>query len=153
MSPDLATLPSRVGTELGVTDWERFDQAQVDAYAALTGEDLWIHTDPARAAGSPHGGTIVQSSLLMARFAAWIRETGPWLPEPACPLNYGYDRVRIPAALRTGAAVRGRVVLTAFTRRAPGQMQAHIAIKAERDDATTVIAADWIIVFALGLGS
>ena len=87
VAAQLDRLQSKVGTELGVTDLERFTQAQVDEYAALTGEDLWVHTDPVRAASSPYGGTIVQATLLIARFGAWIRHTGPWLPEPASALN------------------------------------------------------------------
>ena len=149
MSPDVKALHSRVGTEMGVTPWERFDQAQVDAYAALTEEDLWIHTDTTRAAASPYGGTLVQASLLMARFGAWVRQTGPWLPGPASALNYGYDRVRIPSSLRTGAAIRGRIVLTDLVQRSPSLLQARIGVTGEREDTQTVIAADWIIVFVL----
>ena len=149
VAAQLVRLQSKVGTELGVTGLERFTQAQVDEYAALTGEDLWVHTDPVRAASSPYGGTIVQATLLIARFGAWIRETGPWLPEPASALNYGYDRIRIPGGLRTSVGVRGRIFLKSLEYRNPRMVQTRVAITAERQDGAVVIAADWITVFVL----
>lgn len=149
IAAQLAGLRLKVGTEMGVTAPERFSQSQVNEYAVLTGEDLWVHTDPVRAASSHFGGTIVQATLLIARFGAWIRQTGPWLPEPAGVLNYGYDRVRIPGSLLIGASVRGRVFLSSLEHRTPEMIQARVAITAERDDGKVVIAADWIMVFVL----
>lgn len=146
--PDLAALRGRVGAGAALTAWERFDQAAVDAYGRLTGESLWVHSDPARAAASGFGGTIVQSSLLMARFGAWIQAVGLWLPEPATPLNYGYDRVRIPGALRVGEAVRGRVSLASMPEPRAGMIRLELDVVAERDsEARPVLAARWLVAF------
>ncbi len=145
----LHRLRGLAGGQPAFSAWERFDQDAVDAYAALTGEDLWIHTDPARAAASPFGGTIVQASLLMARFGAWLRDTGFWLPGPAVPLNYGFDRVRILRGLPTGAPVRSRIQLRELDERPP-MLKLHVAVVAERDDGgRPVLAAEWIVAFQL----
>lgn len=146
--PELEALRGRVGAGAELTAWERFDQAVVDAFGGLTGEALWIHTDAARAASAGFGGTIVQSSLLMARFGAWIQATGLWLPAPAMPLNYGYDRVRIPGALRVGDAVRGRVSLAVMTEPRPGMVRLELDVLAERDTAAPpVLTARWLVAF------
>jgi acyl dehydratase len=145
----LAQLRRRVGQQAAVTLWERFDQAQVDTYGALTGEDLWIHCDPARAAASSFGGTIVQASLLMARFGDWIRQCGAWLPEPAMPLNVGYDRVRILGALPVGRDVQGRVMLDKLIE-SEGRVRLHLKVEAESPEADRpIITAEWIVMFML----
>ncbi len=145
----LVRLRGQAGGAALLTEWEHFDQAAVNAYGALTGEDLWVHTDPARAAASRFGGTIVQASLLMARFGAWLRAAGLWLPEPAVPLNYGFDRVRILRGLPVGAAVRGRLRLRALAE-GDARIQLHVDLEAERDDAgKPVVAAEWIVAFLM----
>jgi acyl dehydratase len=39
-------LKTRVGDELGVSDWRDVTQADIDAFAEVTGDDQWIHVDP-----------------------------------------------------------------------------------------------------------
>lgn len=143
----LSDLRDRLGAA-AVTPWETHGQAAVDAYAAVTGEDLWIHTDPGRAASSSFGGTIVPSSLLLARFGAWLRAVDLWLPEPAMPLNYGYDRIRIPGSLRVGAPCRGRLTLATLdtARAGMARLGVRVAVEAEGTD-VPVLAADWLMVF------
>ncbi len=145
----IAELGGRAGQEIGVTAWERFDQASVACYAALVGETHWIHTDAERAARSRFGSTVVQASLLMARFGAWIEACGVWLPEPAVPINYGYDRVRMLSPLRVGEPVRGRVALGRFALSARSvRMDLHV--EAERPGGgKPVISAEWIVMFQL----
>ena len=149
LAASLARLRGWVGAEMGRTEWESFDQAQVSAYGAMTGEDLWIHTDPVRAAGSRFGSTIVQASLLMARFGAWIQACGAWLPEPAVPVNYGYDRVRILGALPVGERVRARVVVKQLIETADA-VRLHLLLEVQRPDTDRpVISAEWIVMFLL----
>ena len=149
LAASLERLRARVGAEIGLTEWESFDQAQVLAYGAMTGEDLWIHTDPVRAAASQFGSTIVQASLLMARFGAWIQACGAWLPDPAVPVNYGYDRVRVLSALPVGEPVRARVVMEQLTETA-GAVRMHLLLELQRaGHDKPVISAQWIVMFLL----
>jgi len=145
----LSRLRTCVGGDVGITEWEHFDQEQVWTYGAMTGEDLWIHCDPVRASASQFGSTIVQASLLMARFGSWIQACGAWLPEPAVPVNYGYDRVRILSTLPVGEPVRARVVLEQLTESA-GAVRMHLLLELERaGHDKPVISAQWIVVFLL----
>ncbi len=98
------------GSDLGVTEWREITQAEVDAFADLTGDHQWIHVDPARAADSPLGGTIVHG-LLTLSFAPTMTASLLSLTGVAFALNYGYDRVRFPAPLHVGARVRLRATL------------------------------------------
>ena len=53
-----AELKARVGTEIGTSDWLTIDQSRIDAFAAVTGDDQWIHIDPKRAAAGMFGSTV-----------------------------------------------------------------------------------------------
>ena len=98
------------GRELGVTDWREITQAEVDAFAAATGDHQWIHVDPERAAASPLGGTIAHG-LLTLSLAPAMTSSLLSFEGFAFALNYGYDRVRFPAPLPVGARVRLRAKL------------------------------------------
>ncbi len=47
---DVRTLADRVGQEIAVSDWLEVTQSRIDQFAAATGDNQWIHVDPARAA-------------------------------------------------------------------------------------------------------
>ena len=51
-------LKTRVGTEVGVTDWFTIEQKMADVFGALTGNPDAMHNDPEWAKHSPWGGTI-----------------------------------------------------------------------------------------------
>jgi acyl dehydratase len=59
-------LAGRVGTRLGTSDWVAVTQEAVDAFADVTGDRQWIHTDPQLAAASPFGGTIAHGYFTLS---------------------------------------------------------------------------------------
>jgi acyl dehydratase len=101
----LDELADAAGTDLGTSDWIVVDQARIDAFAEATGDHQWIHTDPARAADGPFGGTIAHGfltlSLLPAFFAELYRVDGL-----AMSINYGLNRVRFVSPVRSGSRLR-----------------------------------------------
>jgi acyl dehydratase len=111
---EIDELSARVGTELGVSDEVLISQETVDAFAGVTGDHQWIHTDPVRAADSPFGGTVAHGYLTLALALA------PTLLDQVLPLggfamavNYGLDKLRFAAPLPVGEQVRMRVLLDA----------------------------------------
>jgi acyl dehydratase len=101
----LDELHQAAGEELGRSAWHTVSQADVDAFAAATGGQPWIHVDVERAAASPFGGTIVPGYLTLAlapQLAGQIFELHGF----AFAVNHGLDRVRFPAALPVGDRVR-----------------------------------------------
>jgi acyl dehydratase len=104
-------LRSALGAELGVTDWREITQADVDAFAEVTGDTYWIHTDPERAAASPLGGTIAHGLFTLSLAPAMTYELLA-LEGFAIGFNYGYDRVRFPGPVHVGARVRMRATVT-----------------------------------------
>lgn len=59
-------LAAFVGQELGCSAWRSLDQAAIDAFATVTRDDQWIHTDPSRAAAGPFGATVAHGFLTLA---------------------------------------------------------------------------------------
>jgi len=97
-----------VGQSLGTSGWRTITQDKIDAFAALTEDEQWIHVDPVRAAvDGPFGGTIAHGYYTLSlapRFSYEIFE----LEGFAFGLNYGLNKVRFPAALPVGSRVRMR---------------------------------------------
>jgi len=120
------------GRSFGPTDWLLVDQARVDAFAAATGDHQWIHVDPLRAREGPFGGTIAHGYLTLALVNHFlpqlVRAEGMKLG-----LNYGCDRVRFPAALRTGTRLRGRAQIVAVEDVGEGAVQVKIRVTLEAE--------------------
>ncbi|MET0816041.1 MAG: MaoC family dehydratase [Solirubrobacteraceae bacterium] len=125
----LDQLASRAGTVLGASDYVTITQDTVDAFAEVTGDRQWIHTDPARAAVSTFRGTIAHGYLTLALAPALLDQVLP-LEEFAMVVNYGLDRLRFPAPLPVGEPVRLRVKLD-DVERIPGGATLHLTLRFE----------------------
>ena len=100
-------LVGAAGSELGPGPWLAVDQHRIDLFAEATGDDQWIHVDPERAALGPFGGTIAHGYLTLSLIAVLIRDLFR-IDHVGAHLNYGLNRVRFPAPVRAGDAVRAR---------------------------------------------
>jgi acyl dehydratase len=104
--PDIAGLKERVGLDLGTSQWVEVTQAQIDGFAAATGDHQWIHTDVERArAESPFGGTIAHGYLTLALGPALLPELLR-VEKVGQIVNYGIDKMRLPSPVRAGGRVR-----------------------------------------------
>jgi acyl dehydratase len=141
----LDEIRSRVGTETGQSSWLTVDQARIDAFAEATEDRQFIHTDPAAAAQTPFGGTIAHGFLslsLLSRMAA----DAMLIPEGVkMAVNYGLDRVRFLAPVRSGSRVRGRFTLDSIEEKAPGQllMRHVVTVQIEGEDKPALTAV-WL---------
>ncbi|HVE52678.1 MAG TPA: MaoC family dehydratase [Ramlibacter sp.] len=96
------------GPPLGTSDWVTLDQQKVDAFAALTGDDHWIHVDTERAAREmPQGRTIVHGFLVLS-LIPFLQRSVYTVRQRGKGLNYGCNRVRFTAPVAVGSRVRLR---------------------------------------------
>ena len=108
----MTTATAHVGRELGVSDWVLVDQARIDTFGACTGDRQWIHVDVERARReSPFGAPIAHGYLCLSLLAAMLIEIGIIPPDAAAGLNYGLDKVRFLAPVKSGVRVRARATL------------------------------------------
>jgi acyl dehydratase len=95
-----------IGEEIGPSEWRTVTQEQINAFADVSGDHQWIHTDVERAKReSPFGTTVAHGNLTLSMVDSFrpelIEQTGITLG-----INYGFDKVRFPAPVPAGARVR-----------------------------------------------
>jgi len=134
-----------VGEELGTSSWLTIDQARIDQFADATEDRQFIHVDPAAAAQTPFGGTIAHGFLTLSLLSRMGAEA-MLVPEGLkMAVNYGLDRVRFLAPVRSGARVRGRFTLDSVEEKAPGQwlMRHTVTVEIEGED-KPALTAQWL---------
>jgi acyl dehydratase len=101
-------MQSWVGQEIGVSQWHTITQAMIDAFAALTGDDHWIHVDTERAAREmPQGKTIAHGFLTLSLIPFLVRSVYQ-IEKRGRGLNYGSNRVRYVSPVPVDSRVRLR---------------------------------------------
>ena len=134
-----------IGHEIGVSEWILVVQQRIDAFADTTEDRQFIHVDPTAAAQTPFGGTIAHGFLslsLLSRMAADVMQ----VPDNMLmAVNYGLDRVRFIAPVRSGSRVRGRFVLDAVEDKSPGQLLLRhtVTVEIEHQD-KPALTAQWL---------
>jgi len=141
----LDEIRGRIGTEIGVSPWIMVDQQAIDIFADVTGDHQFIHVDPEAAARTPFGGTVAHGFLtlsLLSQMAASVMLVPDTLK---MAVNYGFEKVRFIAPVRSGKRVRGRFTLASMEEKRPGQWQfLHgVTVEIEGED-RPALQADWI---------
>jgi acyl dehydratase len=119
----MANIGQFAGREMGLTDWMVVDQDRIDAFAACTDDDQWIHVDVERARREgPFGGTIAHGYLTLALLAPMVVRLGLIPADAGSFLNYGIDKVRFVAPVKAGARVRGRLSIASAEPQSGGRI-------------------------------
>lgn len=141
----LEEIRSRVGSEIGVSSWIAIDQARIDAFADATEDRQFIHVDPEAAAHSPFGGTIAHGFLSLSLLSRMGAEVMLVPDGTRIAINYGLDRVRFLAPVRSGRRVRGRFMLDLAEEKAPGQwlLRHLVGVEIENED-KPALTAIWL---------
>ena len=135
----------RIGQEVGVSSWLLVDQERIHAFAETTEDRQFIHVDPPAAAQTPFGGTIAHGFLTLSLLSRMAAE-GMLIPdELRVIVNYGLDRVRFLAPVRSGTRVRGRFILDGIEEKAPGQILLRhlVTVEIEGED-KPALSAVWL---------
>ncbi len=142
----LKQLLSVVGTEVGISPWRVVSQTMIDKFADATDDHQFIHVDPERAAReTPFGGTIAHGFLTLSLLSLLAREAVPKLKNRAMGINYGFDRIRFMAPVKSGVRVRGRFTLTEVVDRAEKLVMFRYAVSIEIEGAAKpALTADWL---------
>ena len=141
----LEEIQARVGTDLGASPWIEIGQDSIDTFADVTGDRQFIHVDPEAAAQTPFGGTVAHGFLtlsLLSQMASHVMLVPDGIK---MAVNYGFERVRFIAPVRSGKRVRGRFTLASADEKRPGQWQfVHaVTVEIENED-KPALTADWI---------
>lgn len=107
----LAELDELVGKPLPPGEWVTVDQKRIDTFADAADDPQWIHTDPGRAAAGPYGATIAHGYLTLSLLPHFGRELFAF-DFGSARVNYGVNKVRFPAPVPVGSALRATVTFT-----------------------------------------
>ncbi|HLL31069.1 MAG TPA: MaoC family dehydratase [Allosphingosinicella sp.] len=138
-------IQSKVGTEVGVSDWILVDQARIDGFAGITEDPQFIHIDPEAAAKTPFGGTVAHGFLTLSLLSRMAADAMLRPENLKMGVNYGFERVRFMAPVRSGKRIRGRFTLDRFEEKRPGQWQFvhNVTVEIEGEEKPALVA-DWI---------
>src|SRR3954453_996174 len=101
-------LKGLVGQEVGPSEWREVTQEDIDTFAALSGDDQWIHVDVERARReSPFGTTIAHGNLTLSMIDGFRRELIA-SEGFALGVNYGWNKVRFAAPVPSGSRLRAK---------------------------------------------
>jgi acyl dehydratase len=142
---DVAELRDLIGQEIGSSDWFEVTQALIDSFASVTMDHQWIHVDPARAqAESPYGTTIAHGFLTLALLSPLQAQAVQIRGAIARRINYGFNRVRFPAAVLAGARIRLHSQLLAFEEIAEGVQLTWILTMEIEGHSRPALVAEWL---------
>ena len=135
----LADLQAKIGTETHLGDWLTIDQARINAFAAATLDNQWIHIDPERASReSPFGGPVAHGYLtlsLLPYLMGRVNAEKPSYPGIKLSVNYGLNRVRFPHPVLAGSRLRSRTELVSVEEVAGDGLQLISKVTIEIDGA------------------
>ena len=141
----LDDIRARAGNEVGVSSWLTIDQARIDAFADATDDHQFIHVDPNAAASGPFGATIAHGFLTLSLLSRMAAEAMLVPDGVRMAVNYGFDRIRFLAPVRSGKRVRGRFTLDSIEEKAPGQWLLRHTVTVEiEDEAKPALTAAWL---------
>ena len=114
-----------------------------------TGDHQFIHIDEEKAKLTPFGGTIAHGFLTLSLFPMLMAKSD--CPRPAgvkMGVNYGGNKVRFLAPVRSGKRVRGHFKLLELDEKRPGQWQQTLEFTVEIEgEEKPALMAEWISQF------
>jgi acyl dehydratase len=100
-----------VGKELGISEYLKITQDQINKFADATLDHQWIHTEPERAAKeSPFGKTIAHGFLTLS-IVPFLWEQIAQINNTKMLINYGIEKLRFNQPVAVNDEVRLRVHL------------------------------------------
>ncbi len=146
----VSELSSLVGTELGAGEWLEVDQGRINDFADCTLDHQFIHVDEDKARLTPFGGTIAHGFLTLSLLPK-LQESIPdsFVPEGLkMGMNYGFDKLRFLAPVKSGKKIRARGKLVDVTDRGGGRylLKTEVTVDIEGEDKPALIA-EWLTMY------
>src|SRR5210317_2515167 len=101
-----AEIANSVGTRYELSEWIDITQDRINTFADCTEDHQFIHVDEEAAKNTPFGGTIAHGFLTLSLLSRMVEGSGIIPENTVMGLNYGFDKVRFLAPVRSGKRVR-----------------------------------------------
>ena len=139
-------MKAKIGTVIGTSEWVLVDQEMINKFADATGDHQFIHIDIEKAKLTPFGQTIAHGFLTLSLIPMLAAKANlPHLDNIKMGVNYGSDKLRFLAPVKSGKRVRAHFKLASFEEKRPGQIQSmqEVSIEIEGEDKPALIT-EWI---------
>ncbi len=139
-------LESKVGQQVGLSDWVTVDQDMISTFGKLTFDEQFIHMDPERAkVETPFGGTIAHGFLTLSLASKFAIESLPGVKGRTMGINYGFNKIRFLHPVVSGKRIRGRFTLDKLTRKDEGQILQEFGLSIEIEGVKSpALVAKWL---------
>lgn len=110
-----AEFEQHVGKELGVSEYHKITQEQINIFADATLDHQWIHVDPDRAATESQFKSTIAHGYLTLSLIPYLWEQIAQVNNYSMLVNYGIENLKFNQPVMVNQEVRLRVVLQALT--------------------------------------
>lgn len=142
---DIEEFATRIGQEIGISRWFVIDQKRIDAFADCTDDHQFLHTNPVRAAQTPFGGTIAHGYLSLSMLSAIAYDALPEFERQSMAMNYGFDKIRFMAPVKSGTSIRGRFTLRACDKKTASDWLCRYTVAVDIEGAgRPALVAEWL---------
>ena len=144
-------LETYVGKVLGISEYHKVTQDQINKFADATHDHQWIHVDPERAkTESPFGATIAHGYLTLSLLPYLQASIDGFLMPKGMKMamNYGFDKLRFMAPVKEGKRVRAVATLLDAKEKRDGQwlLTFSFTVEIEGEDKPALIA-EWLLMY------
>lgn len=142
-----AEFETYLGKEIGVSDWHRISQEQINKFADATLDHQWIHIDEERAkTESPFKATIAHGYLTLSLVPYFWKQVAD-VQNLKMEVNYGIEELKFGQAVLVNNEVRCRVSLKSIIN-LRGITKATLFIQLEiKDQPKLAFAADALFLY------
>jgi len=140
-------LINAIGTKLESSPWIELSQERINTFAECTGDNYFIHVDEEKAKQTPLGGTIAHG-LLTLSLLPYLMENFITPENMLHGLNYGFDKVRFLAPVRSGKRVRLHAEVLDIQCKDENRFVFKIGVTVEIEgEKTPALIAEWMNLF------
>ncbi|WP_199119463.1 MaoC family dehydratase [Pedobacter sp. ASV28] len=100
-----------LGRELGISDWHKIDQEQINKFADATLDHQWIHIDKERAATESPFKTTIAHGYLTLSLIPYLWKQIAEIHNLKMEINYGIESLKFGQAVIVDSEVRLRAKL------------------------------------------
>ncbi len=144
-------IAAKTGEVIGTSEWFEMTQEKINQFAEATEDHQFIHINEEAAKMTPFGGTIAHGFLTLSMISAMaVKSTVPRVDDIKMAVNYGGNKTRFIAPVRSGKRIRGHWKLLEMIEKRPGQWQqtCEITIEIEGEEKPALIC-EWMTLYFL----
>ncbi len=140
-----------IGTKFEPGPWITVDQKRINTFADCTEDHQFIHVDEKAAKDTPFGGTIAHGFLSLSLLSKMAEGNGIIPENLVMGLNYGFDKVRFLAPVKSGKRIRANAEITDVNRKDDNRFLIKQTISVEIEgEATPALVAEWLTMVVTG---